>query len=271
MLIKNINHDTVVTWVLSALAYDEKNMMANIERFFPTFKCHFVKTKNGALFFGIVMDEKNGKFYLIKRGTDGDNFFGKFKGWVNNFRAGTSGDGTHNGFEDEGNLGVDRLKKYFYNFDYAFSGGHSKGSGITQYDCCLLAENFPNLKSIQGDAFATPPTFDHLGKLRVDKHVASGRLNLVRWNIPGDPITSKFLRGGITGGVDVGVSEILQDIIKHNLFLGNAINHSVMVYHAGMIIKLLKIAPHLSEEQRALWDIEGDQELLGSVSDFIVN
>lgn len=265
-----LNHDTIVAWVLSALAYtDRKKMHETITHFFPTFRTDFKATKNGSLVYGLVIDDKNGKCYLVKRGTGGDNFIGKLASWYNNFMMSTSGNGTHDGFEKEGNQIVDELKHYFGHFDEVNSMGHSKGSGITIYDGPVILENFPHIKHVQADAFATPPVFDEIGKVRVDKHIASGRLFLTRWNLPGDPITSKLLRSkALGGGVDVGRSEVLQNLIRYDMLFWDVVKHSAMLYNAALLILLAKIE-HLVDKND--WDIDADQQMLGELGDFIVN
>jgi pimeloyl-ACP methyl ester carboxylesterase len=86
------------------------------------------------------------------------------------------------------------FKNYIYNYDTVVACGHSQGAGVSQYALCLLAENFPNLKRIHGDIFASPPTFNITGKKRFLAHSKKGAITLDRYLVDGDPIDSEALR-----------------------------------------------------------------------------
>lgn len=232
----------ITSWMLSALSYDEDNIVSNVYDFLPHVKCRFRKTKNGDHFYGIVVDDKTGKFWIVNRGTDGDNFYGKFKSWCRNLRVLTSGDGIQNGFQDAGDRIIEEYKNIICNYDAGFVCGHSQGAGVAQYQLCLLTENFPNVKTIHGDVFAAPPTFNKIGFERFKKCLRTGKMSLDRYVVSGDPIDSGFFRNKnslIFNGVDVGNEILLPEIIGYDLKVANVIKHSPRIYNAGLIIKAL--------------------------------
>lgn len=232
--------DLVNSWFLAALSYDEARVQYYVRELLPGLKTHFRATKHGNHFYGVALDDKNGRMWIVNRGTDGYNKMGSFMSWGRNFRMLTSGDGVHNGFQDAGNRVIDEFKEYIYNYDTCYVCGHSQGAGVAQYQLVLLAENFSNLKTIHGDIFAAPPAGNKIFKKRFNDHVKAGKISLDRYVVTGDPIDSNFLRNPasfILNGVDVGNEITLPKIIRYDLKVANVVKHSPLVYNAGLLLR----------------------------------
>lgn len=254
----------IASWALAALSYDEDKVADHIRELFPEMCLHFKSTKNGCHFYGVAMDDRSGTIYIVNRGTDGYTPAGNFRSWMRNLRLLTGEDGVHNGFQEAGNRVIDDFKMYLYKYETCVVCGHSQGAGVAQYELCLLAEYFPNLKTIHGDIFAAPPAFDNVGKARFDAHVADGRLSLDRYVTKGDPIDSNILRNPrsfLLGGCDVGREIELPTIIGYDLKIANVVKHSTRVYNAGLM-----------QMCAADWSYkDADLRMLGMIGERIVN
>lgn len=251
-------NDSILSWALAALSYDEKNMPDHIAHFFPGCRFHLKYTENGSHFYGIVIDNNTGLARVFNRGTDAFNFVGKLQAWWTNLNHSTSGDGVYDGFQKTGDTVFNEFKKYLYDVDHAVFSGHSQG-GLCSYVSCLAVENI-NLKTVHFDPFATPPIGDEMYAKRVQDHIDNKSItkknpdcyfsgnNFVN---SGDIIATKFLREPMwpfKAGVDVGTKidlgkGIRQDVGK----IDDLINHSPAVYNWMMLQKIAKVTLHLED------------------------
>lgn len=254
---------TTLSWIFSALSYDENKICEYILKYFPKFKCHFKAFNDGSVFCGVVIDEKNGRLWSVKRGTDGFNKGGEIKSWIRDLNLITGSDGVHNGFQSIGNMGFDYFKNYFYNVDEIFVCGHSQGAGVAPYESCLVVENIPNIRHCHFDIWAAPPTGDERFFNRIKSHNINGILSGDRYISKKDPINTKLFRLDwipLLDGVDVGEECYLPEIIGYNLGPGNYVNHSPKVYNAQMILFYLNIKYTHFE----------DYEILGKIHEKII-
>lgn len=254
--------NSTITWALAALSYDEAKIITHILELF-NFRCKFQYDKNGKHFYGIALDDDNGRIYIVNRGTDGFNKIGNFESWMVNANMSTSGDGVHDGFQKAGDKVIDEFKNYIYNYDECFICGHSQGSGVTPYEACLVAENFKNIKKIHCDLFAAPPTGNQLFKDRFDSH---GNITCDRYITKGDPIYTPLFRNNyidILAGKDVGTPIELPTIIGYDLKLANVVKHSSRIYNAGLMLRYA--------QNKDLGATMEDINMLGVVGERIVN
>jgi hypothetical protein len=252
----------LISWFLSALIYDE-NKIADYVTGILRMKCHFFGNGDGSEFYGIVLDEKNGRAYLPYRGTDGYTPAGNLHSWAHNFNLITGRDGVENGFQKCGDKAFETCKHYLYNVDDIALQGHSKGAGVIPYEACLCIENIANLKCVHVDAFANPPTGTQTFADRFNRHVGAGKLTGTRRVLPGDPIATELFRLGVPplNGVDVGLLEELPKLIRYSIGPAGAVNHSCRLYNAAIGIAI-------SSDPTATLE---DHHIVGIINDLIVN
>lgn len=243
----------IISWLLSALSYDEQNIGDYITALLPGFKYHFKSHDRGSHFYGVVTDDSEGRAWQVNRGTDGYDKFGNAKSWINDLKICTGDDGVHDGFQMLGDTVFDNFKKILENYDYLYITGHSQGAGVSPYVACLCAENL-TIKHCQFDTFAVPPTGTPVFKKRVDDHLSSGKMSGCRYNTFADPITSFWIRK-LFNGADVGEEFILPKIIRYQLGPANAINHSCAIYNASMITHFAMIGDHHYEDYKMFGEI----------------
>lgn len=244
-------------WAFAALSYDEDKFIEYVRELFDL-NAHVLHDRRKTFFSGVVPDDKNGTLYVFNRGTDGADWIGNIQSWLNNFRVLTGPDGVHNGFQGIGDKVVDKFKSYIYKYKTVVISGQSKGAGVTPYECCIVAECFPNVDHIYGYSFAAPPTGNKIFAKRVKKHEDAGRIILKRYNNPGDPIDSSFLRNKkspVFDGVDVGEEITLHPVIKFDQTLSlKLIKHSNSITNAA-IMQMYAINRERPEELYILAEI----------------
>jgi hypothetical protein len=252
----------ILSWFLSALVYDEARIAEYVTGILRM-KCHFFANSDGSEFFGIVIDEKTGRAWIVYRGTDGYTKLGNLHSWVTNFRIRAGDDGVADGFQDCGDEAFDKVKNYLYHVDVVINTGHSRGSGVSPYEACLCVENMPHLTRVHVDAFANPPTGNQIFADRFNGHVGAGKLTGVRRVLPGDPIATELLRLDIppVNGVDVGLLTELPKLIQYSIGPAGAVNHSCRMYNAS-------IGVELSNDPGATIE---DHRMIGIINDLIVN
>lgn len=251
-----------ISWVLSALSYDEEKVQMYVGELFPSFTTRFWAHDRGAQFHGIVMDDRTGRVFRVHRGTDGFDNLGNIRSWLTDLRIFAGSDGVHNGFQHYGDRAFNDAKRYLENYDTIYVGGHSQGSGVGQYECCLCVENL-TLKHVHADLFAVPPAFEAIGAARFNRHVGSGKLSCNRFVNRNDPIASPVLRGDrFFKGVDVGEKQSLPDITKFRLGPVEVLNHSCAQYNAAYALWLAGALKYKHLQ---------DYLLLGKIAKWIIN
>ena len=257
---------STISWVLSALSYDEVNIVEYATTLFGKgFNADFQGTKNGSHFYGIVIDKKEGRAWIVNRGTDGYNKRGNLRSWVRyNANIFTGSDGVHNGFQRLGDRSFDNIKHYLWDINTVFCVGHSQGSAVAPYQACLCVENITSIKHVHFDLFANPPTGNKMFKRRVVKHFKGGKMSGDRYVNKDDIISSPLLRKKnsiLLNGVDVGNEIKLPIFMRHKTLSTPFINHSCTTYNFLMFMLYAKMGYHHTE----------DYELLVKVHDLIVN
>jgi hypothetical protein len=255
---------STICWALSALSYDEDKVQTYIMELFSSFRTHFWSHDRGAQFHGVVIDEREGRIFHVHRGTDGFDKIGNLRSWLTDLRIFTGDDGVHNGFQRYGDRAFDEAKRYLENYNDIFITGHSQGSGVGQYDCCLCVENL-TLSHVEANLFAVPPCFNQTGADRFNAHLRSGLLSCNRFVNPNDPIAASWLRNKhalVLNGCDVGKEIVLPDITLFDLGPVEFLNHSCAQYNASYGLWLAQGLQH-----KHIYDYL----LLGKIAKWLVN
>jgi hypothetical protein len=198
--------EKVIPWAFASLSYNEQQFSDYVQWVIPGSKFVIETFDRGAISFSLVMDKKNGRAWIVNRGTDGFDALGNIRSWLIDASIATSGDGVHNGFQMVGDKAFDFFKNDLENFDHIILCGHSQGAGVAPYEAVLCVENL-TLKSVIFFVYAAPPTGNQLFADRVNRCIDSGKLTGYRYVNPHDPIASEKLRNqnsSILNGVDVG-------------------------------------------------------------------
>lgn len=252
---------STISWVLSALSYDENHVADYVTTLFPGFSCHFKGSDDGAHFYGVVIDPKIGRTWWVNRGTDGYDGKGNFKSWLYDLNIIKGADGIHNGFQKLGNDAFNEIKPYLYDADQIFVTGHSQGAGVSPYGARLCVENLDWIKHIHFDSFAPPPTGNSVFADSLKPYFESGKLSGDNYKIKKDPVCSDVFRDTdsfFLDGVDVGTQINLPAPFNYPV---GPLYHSCWIYNLCMM---------LSYAQMGHTHID-DYHLLGKIHNWIVN
>lgn len=239
-IIMNIDYTFLKAWFFSALSYDEDKVQDYIHEFFPNHTTHFIKNEDGSHFYGLVTDEKTKTAYIVSRGTDGDNFFGNMHSWLHDFDIFNGEDGTHNGFQKLGDIVFNQFKDRLPNYKTIVCCGHSQGGGVSQRLGQLCCRHLSKEKTIRLELFSSPPFFNKVAIDEINGFLDSGRMQCNRWYMPGDPVSSKFLRDQkhiLLNWIDIGIDNKLPDLIQYNISIADTVNHSCKMVTAGIIMQ----------------------------------
>lgn len=243
-------------WALASLIYREDDMLQIVRTLFPTWTVRLWTTRNGAHFFGLVLDTDNGIAYQVNRGTGGYNFIGKIASWMYDARIFKNPGGVHKGFAKLGDDVFDTTKEYLREFPIIVHTGTSQGAGVSNYVACLSCENLKPKKWVRSIVFASPPTGDKKFATRVYGHISSGKLECRIYVNPQDPIASKKLRDQASiflDGVDAGDIIVLPDINRHDWGPLSLNNHSCSQYNAAYALWLAGYNIKEDEPERCIY------------------
>ena len=228
----------IISWGLTALSYDEDHYSEHVNFLLPGRKFHIKHADDGSHFYAIIIDEDIGKAWISIRGTDGKNFVGKLKSWLNNLNHRHSGDGVYDGFQKVGDNCFDAFKQYLWSVDDLVVCGHSQGAGEAPYVARLALQNISVLRSVHFDLWSAPPPGTEVFKSSLQTYFDIGRLTGDRY-ADDDVIYTKLLRNkdcDFFNGVDVGTRIQLPRILLHDVgIVENIMTHSPMVINAQMM------------------------------------
>lgn len=268
-----------ISWVLSAISYDEARISQIVSELFRGFKSRFWSHKRLSHFYGVVYDEKTGRIWDVNRGTDGDGPIGNLWSWLYDIDVFKGREGVNKGFKRLGDTSFNNVKQYLKHFQTIIHTGHSQGAGVAPYKACLSIENLWLYERVYFLTFAPPPTGNGVFAKRVNEYIAEGILSGTLFINPGDPIASKNLRDEdavLLNGVDVGNLAILPDINLHDRGPLALLNHSCGQYHASYGLFIEEDAGKHSNNGRLLFSPTyhvpfEDKKLLAVVSRLIIN
>lgn len=245
---------TIISWLLSALSYDERNLKDYVKCLLPGFECYQFVSKHGDSFYGVVTDKKNGRAWQFNRGTDAFDPWGKLMAWMVNIRVNDrNGDGIFDGIEEHGEEVFDNTKRILEDYDVLYVEGHSRGGNESPYIACLCVENL-TVRHVHFDSFASFPTGTQIFADRVNRHITSGILSGTRYNTFGEPLSNQKLRDRV-GGVYAGEEIVLPPIIRYSLGPIDALNHSCTVYNAAMMVHYAMMRDHHYEVYETFGEI----------------
>lgn len=231
-------NNSILSWGLTALTYDEEHYHEHINFLLPGRKFHIKHAEDGSHFYAIIIDEEIGKAWIAIRGTAGKNIIGEIKSWMYNLDHRHSGDGVYDGFQKVGDDCFDAFKEYLWGVDSLTVSGHSQGAGEAPYVARLALQNISALRSVHFDLWSAPPSGTEVFKASLQTYFDIGRLTGDRYT-DNDIIYTKFLRNkncDFFSGVDVGTEIKLPKILLHDVGITeNIMTHSPMVINAQMM------------------------------------
>ena len=196
------NPDTLlpetISAVLAALIYDEENFALNVYRLFG-FRVHAFTDLTQRYYYAAVVDEERNRLFIVFRGTDGRNGWGRFLSWATiNLRVKTTPQGFHEGFWSIAADASKNIAQYVKKATQVYLACHSQGSGVGVCEIDIICqamlsdqELLPHLKHLQADLWCSPPAVNATGKTEIDGYIQGGLVSINNWWMPGDLISKK--------------------------------------------------------------------------------
>ncbi len=252
----------LISIVLSALIYDEDNFSDRVMYLFG-FEVHCWKGKIGKHFYAVVTDALRDRVWIVCRGTDGDNAWGRILSWFNyNLRFAITPEGFHTGFWRLASKVSKDTSKYISKHSHltVYLAGHSQGAGVV---VCLFAmicrvlfkaKLLKNIIFLQADLFGAPPAVSDKGKYEIDGYLKNSSVKLNDW-LQGDILQQKKgILHGLLKGRRVG----------NQFEMPNQFNNEY-----GVVDKLVSHSPFLL--LRAYQDMPGMHQLDKDVITYVLD
>lgn len=239
-------HPETISMVLSALIYNEDMFCIVVFRLFG-FKAHCFTDNTRRYFYAVVHDTANNRAWIVFRGTDGKNWFGRMLSWGINLRCKITADGFHSGFWEIALKASKDIAPYIKKVGQVYIASHSQGSGTA---VCTIAQicramvidaDYMGIRHIQADLTCSPPAVDAKGKKEIDGYMKMGMVSINNWWMPGDLLSKKkgILRG-LLNGRDVGNMIELPDMILPKYGVFDPVSHSPVLCLAAYVLHLIR-------------------------------